>query len=183
VTSCAAWGIWSSAQVFNPTGTVVTGRNAVEIGFVVSSWFVRVNWIDDGVCDGMTIWRFLGNVNVFEFVETVVDGIWELFVVNLTNLTELFASEVVCGVDDVVDGETRMIFVLPIWIFVVGFGTTVWKLRIRGVTKTAEFVFVVVGVDWRINCGWWICCWGLSGDVCEGEFRRSIVKSVFICDL
>ncbi len=109
------------------------------------------------VRDGITIWTFFGNVGV-----------------NLTNLTGLLLTRHCCCEGGFVDGDTRMIFVLPIWIFVVGFGTTVWKFNIRGVTNNVDGF--IGSVDWFVDVVGWIisCCCCRIGDVCCMEFRNSL---------
>ncbi len=146
VTSCAACGIWSIEQVVNvDKGRIVVERDSLDVR------------------DGITIWTFFGNVED-----------------SLTNLSGLLLTRHCCcggwegggGRVGFVDGDTRIIFVLPIWIFVVGFGTTVWKFNIRGVTNTVDgfigSVWIVDVVGWRIIC----CC--LIGDVCCMEFLNSL---------
>ena len=211
VTSWAACGIWSTEQVVKVTGRKLAVDDVVIVddkNFVGSSLWARASCMLADVCDGMTIWTFFGSPSVAACVELIVIGfdraLIELVlfvVVNLTNFTGLWLPKPDCcdcwwwlciDEDDVtvecgrccvmLEGETRMILVLPIWIFVVGLGTTVWKLMIRGATNSVDVPVPERDVEdaadvvgWMINWGWCrcCCCCVFIGDVCWLDVRAS----------
>lgn len=151
VTSWVACGIESIEQFV----ILVIGRNEFET-------------VSFGVLLGRTIWTFFAKLRW-----PVVDG------VNLTNLMGFELIKQVAGEVERTEvccccccccciccfwfvGETRIIFVFPIWILVVGFGTTVWKLSKRGATNTVDvddglFIESEGNVDWCLT-GDEFCC-------------------------